>query len=429
MARASIHPPARHVPPNAPRARRPARRIAPAVLLSLSLMIATPVAAAPHPHPQADASVIATWNEITITTVNGGVASPANFNYYAFVHLAMYNAVAAITGEYELYKWDGVAPKPASPEAAAAAAAHQVLESYFGDSAARDAQLAASLANVPNPVARANGEAFGILAANHIIGLRAGDGRNAPVTVPVADAPGEWSPTPTGFAPFSTAWLGGVTPLAVTSTTQFAPGGPPALESAQYLADFAEVRDIGEALSARTPFQSQTARFFSDAGILPMQRALQELALRRGLDIDDSARLFAAVDTAIADGAGTVWAAKLQYMFWRPVTAIRASGLTTWSSYIPTPPYPDWPSGLTSVVGATGMVLERLGMLDLNITSTAIDAGPQPRHYADRATFNEDAINARVWSGIHFRFADTAGSVIGTNVANYVVDNYFQPAD
>ena len=76
------------------------------------------------------------------------------------------------------------------------------------------------------------------------------------------------------------------------------------------------------------------------------------------------------------------------------------------------------------------MVLERLyGTVDLNITSLAPDAGPQPRHYADRTTFNEDAVNARVWSGIHFRFTDTAGTNIGTNVANYVVDNYFQPTD
>ena len=82
------------------------------------------------------------------------------------------------------------------------------------------------------------------------------------------------------------------------------------------------------------------------------------------------------------------------------------------------------------MVGATGMVLERLyGSVDLNITSLAAGAGPQPRHYADTATFNMDAVNARVWSGIHFRSADIAGTTIGTNVANYVVDNYFQPTD
>ncbi len=422
-----------HASSRSPHSHRIGRRAAPAVLLSFSLLIAAPVTAAPHPHPDADASVIPTWNEMAVTTVNGGVASPTNFNYYAFVSLAMYNAVSAITGEYELYQWDGVAPKVASPEAAAAAAAHRILTNYFPgiNTGNLDAQLAASLANVRNPVARENGRTFGVEAANHIIGLRVNDGRGAPVTVPTKGTlPGQSRPTPPGFAEFTTAWLGGVTPIALNSATQFDPGPPPGLTSAQYLADLAEVQAIGELNSPRTTFQSETAKFFSDAGIQPMQRALQEFALRRGLDIDDSARLFAAADTAIADGAITVWNAKLQELFWRPVTAIREGGLTEWTSFITTPPYPDWPSGLTSVVGATGMVLERLyGSVDLNVTSLAVGAGPQPRHYADTATFNADAINARVWSGIHFRSADNAGSTIGTSVANYVVDNYFQPTD
>jgi hypothetical protein len=345
----------------------------------------------------------------------------------------MYNAVAAITGEYELYRWDGVAPKVAAPEAAAAAAAHRILTNYFPgtNTANLDAQLAASLANVRTPVARANGEAFGVEAANHIIALRTGDGRGGPVTSPTQGTlPGQWRPTPPAFLPFSTAWLGGVTPIALTSTTQFDPGAPPPLGSPQYVADLAEVQGIGEVGSARSALQTATAWFFSDAGIAPMQRALQEFALRRGLDIDDSARLFAAVDTAIADGAGTIWNAKLQELQWRPVTAIREGGLTTWTPLVTTPPYPDWPSGLCSVVGATGMVIERLyGSVDLNITSLAPATGPQLRHYGDRTTFNADAVNARVWSGIHFRFSDVAGRDVGTNVANYVVNNYFQPTD
>ena len=434
MSRASTHQLAPDASPNMPRSRRSARRTAPVVFLALTLIAATPVAAAPHPNPQADASVIATWNEMAVMTVNGGTPSPTNFNYYAFVHLAMYNAVVAITGEYELYKWDGVAPKVASPEAAAAAAAHRILTYYFPttNTANVNAQLAASLAKVRNPVARANGQAFGVLAADRIISLRAGDGRNGPVTLPTQGTlPGQWRPTPTAMLPFTgTAWLGGVTPIALTSTTQFDPLAPPALGSAQYAAELAEVQGIGEVGSARSDFQTKTAWFFSDAGIAPMQRALQEFALRRGLDIDDSARLFAAVDTAIADGAGTVWNAKLQELQWRPITAIREGGLTTWTPLVTTPPYPDWPSGLCSVVGATGMVMERLyGSVDLNITSMAPATGPQLRHYADRTTFNMDAVNARVWSGIHFRSSDIAGRNVGTNVANYVVDNYFQPTD
>ena len=413
-----------------PHPRRAGRRAATALLLSLTLISAAPAAAVPPPGA-ANAAVITTWNEIAVTTVTAGGASPAAFNYFAFTHLAMYNAVVGITGQYELYRWDKHAPTGASPEAAAAAAAHRILSYYFPAAAGNlNGKLNDSLALVPDGGAQDKGISYGVRAADNIIALRMNDGRNVVPNVPVADAPGEWSPTPPGNLPFSTAFLGGVTPIALNSTTQFAPGPPPALTDAQYLTDLAEVQAIGEVGSPRTTFQSETAKFFSDAGILPMQRALQELALRRGLDIDDSARMFAAVDTAIADGAGTVWNAKLQYMLWRPVTAIRAAGMTGWTSFITNPPYPDWPSGLTSVVGATSMVLERLyGTVDLKITSGVAGAGPQPRHYVDRATFVGDAIDARVWSGIHFRFADTAGINVGSNVANYVVDNYFQPTD
>ena len=109
-----------------------------------------------------------------------------------------------------------------------------------------------------------------------------------------------------------------------------------------------------------------------------MQAALRKLD--RGLDISDSARLFAAVETSIADTAGTVWNAKAQYMWWRPVTAIEGdtddndatAGDATWLPFITTPPLIDWPSGLCGVVGSVTTVLTRLhGMVDLTITSAA----------------------------------------------------------
>ena len=111
-----------------------------------------PSPAAPQPPRGANAAVIATWNEMAVSDGHdGGMASPTNFNYYAFVHLAMYNAVVGITGEYELYRWDAVAPKGASPEAAAAAAAHRVLTTTSARHRSPpnlDARLGASLANV-----------------------------------------------------------------------------------------------------------------------------------------------------------------------------------------------------------------------------------------------------------------------------------------
>lgn len=424
-----------------PHPHRTGRRAFPALLLSLTLISATPAMGAPT--PAAKAAVITTWNQIAVSTITANGPSPTAFNYFAFVHIAMYNAVVGITGEYELYRWTGEPSPGASPEAAAAAAAHRVLVNYFGTTPAivadLDSKLNASLALVPDGRGQNRGVRYGVRAADRIIALRANDGRGASVTVPIATEPGDWSPTPPALLPFASAWLGGVRPLALTSTTQFAPGPPPRISSARYLKEFDEVRTLGDIdapSTIRTDAMEQTAKFFSDAGIGPMQAALRELATRRALDIDDSARMFAAVETAIADGAGTVWNAKLKYMWWRPMTAIRMAdsdgndhtdGVPGWTPLITNPPYPDWPSGLCSVVGAVSTTLSRLnGKVDLNIASAA--AG-ETRHYATKAKLNQEAVDARVWSGIHFRTADEVSIKIGTKVANWTLDHYFLPVD
>ena len=49
------------------------------------------------------------------------------------------------------------------------------------------------------------------------------------------------------------------------------------------------------------------------------------------------------------------------------------------------------------------------------------------RHYEFATQLNQDAIDARVWSGIHFRTADVVGNETGTQVGDWALDNYFQP--
>ena len=70
------------------------------------------------------------------------------------------------------------------------------------------------------------------------------DGRGAAVTIPTADAAGEY------VGAFAVPWLGGVTPLALNSLQQFDPGAPPAIGTALYRAELEEVRTYG-ALNAR----------------------------------------------------------------------------------------------------------------------------------------------------------------------------------
>jgi len=395
----------------------------------------------------ADPAVITDWNAIAVNTIAGappnglGKGNAEGITWFAYVQAAVYNAVVGITGDYQLYKWHARAPHGASPQAAAATAAHRVLMTYFGSSptiaANLDAALTTSLGQIPDGVSKDQGIHYGERAAERIISLRAHDGRFAPIVYDRPPAPGVWRPTPPANAPFFDPWLSQVQPWTLNAPSQFRPGPPPAIDSDLYLKEFNEVRDYGVATgSLRSDEQTDTALFFSDVGVGPYQAALRDHVTRNGLDIGASARLFAAVDLSLADAIYAVWDGKFHYGWWRPITAIReadtdgnpnTAGVSGWTPLIVTPPYPDWPSGLSGVTGALSQAVSRLtanGVLDLDITSGATG---KTRHYDDPATIQKEVIDARVWSGIHFRTADHAGVSIGIRVANWALDHYFAP--
>ena len=285
-------------------------------------------------------------------------------------------------------------------------------------------------------MAKQRGIQFGERAAARIIKLRTGDGRfaNLPFTVP--PAAGVWRPTPPTFTPFFDTWLSQMRPLLLKSNSQFRPGPPPALTSDKYATEFNEVKKFGSFTgSKRTPKQTQTALFFSDIAVGPLQAALRDLVTRRHMDISDSARLFAATELSLADAAGVAWDSKFHFGFWRPISAIQLANTDgnpdtaadpDWQPLLTTPPYPEYVSGLTTVMGAASRALTRVlgtDRIDLRITSAAAGV---TRHYEFAAELNRDAINARVWSGIHFRTSDVLGNNMGKKVGDWALDHYFQ---
>lgn len=100
-----------------------------------------------------------------------------------------------------------------------------------------------------------------------------------------------------------------------------------------------------------------------------------------------------------------------------------------WDSLVPTPPYPDYTSGLTSVFGAATRTLVRvLGTDRIDLYLTASVAGAAlTRHYATADALRRDAVERRIWAGIHFRFADMDGLRDGTSAADWALDRYFRP--
>jgi hypothetical protein len=401
-----------------------------------SLASSTPVTA-----PAGDPAVISEWNEIAVATLAGDATTQPveDILYTGLVQAAVYNAVVGVEGRYAPYRFHAQAPRGASAQAAAVAAAHQVLVTYVPSAqAALDARYAASLAQIPGGTAQTQGIAFGIRAADSVIRLRAHDGRNAPIFFTQPAAPGVWRPTPPGM-PMSAPWLGFVTPLLVRSATQFAPPAPPALTSDRYTRDFAEVKALGPVNStARTPDQTSTAQFFSGNPLVQYNAALRDQVSVRHLDIADAARMFAAIDMSVADAEISVWHAKYTYGLWRPVTAIgladtdgnpATSPDPSWAPMITTPPYPEYPSGYNAFNSTVTHGLENLfhtRHLQLTLISTAVPPGVQ-RHYDCGDALLQDVVDARVWQGIHFRTADTAARDMGEQLAAWTLDHYFQP--
>lgn len=386
-----------------------------------------------------DPAVITDWNAIAVRTIVSENATPGPSAplYFGFVSIAVYDAVVAIEGEFEPY----IEQRPsrrASSEVAAATAAYRVLRHYFPASADNlRADYRASLADIPNGDAMARGKQVGEIAADHVIRSRRDDGRDATIPLVVDLAPGVWRPTPDAFAPMAVSWLGFVKPLLLNSPTQFALPGPYALGTDAYARDFEEVKAFGaKEGSSRSAMQTETALFWSANAPLQHQAALRDQVTRRGLDITHSARAFALLNSTTADAVIACWRAKYDYAYWRPVTAIRLAETDgndatepdpAWTPLVQTPPYPDYTSGHACFTGAvTGTLSHLFGAdaIDLNVFSPVTATS---RHYVSADTLDEEAMNARIWLGFHFRKAMTDGNQLGHDVSEWATAHYFQP--
>jgi hypothetical protein len=170
-------------------------------------------------------NVVSQWNAIASTAIvtNAKESPAASGVWFAYVHLAVFDAVNAIDHRFQPYLFTASPPAGANMDAAAIAAAHRILVNYFlSQQTTLDAAYAASVAAISDtPANIAAGLAVGEASAKALIAARANDGllANVPYTPPVG--PGYWLPTPPLFGPPVTPWLGQMVPFTMSSAAQF----------------------------------------------------------------------------------------------------------------------------------------------------------------------------------------------------------------
>jgi hypothetical protein len=227
------------------------------------------------------------------------------------------------------------------------------------------------------------------------------------------------------------AQWGGLLPFALRTQAQFRPSAPPAVDSALARFDTEQVRRVGGQTGAtRTPEQTEIAQFWYENSGQGWNRIARVVAQAQQLDAPQCARLFALLDAAMADGYIAMMEAKYHYLYWRPVTALRAAGVEGWLSFLPTPPIPDYPSGHSVVGAAAATVLARFFANDFvafETTSGQPFAGITRKFASFSAAAQENAAS-RVLAGIHFPTAVRVGLQVGDDVGNWAFDHALPPA-
>jgi hypothetical protein len=387
-------------------------------------------------------------------------------------HIAIHDALNGIKRRSDPYAVDLRRTPSASPEAAVATAAHDVLVPALRQLPAAfaagvpaavahvDNAYTAALAELPDGKRKRQGVSLGRAAAAAINSMRVGDGADTPFfdRRPILKpAPGEFRWVAGADFQVVTDW-GDVTPFVMTSGDQLRPPPPHTLTSVEYAADFNELKEIGGLTSTtRTRSQTEIALFWYESSPMRWNRIARTVSQDSHLGMWDNARLFALLNVVEADGYIGNLDAKRFYDRWRPETAIRLADidgnpltvpdtgwLPTWGS---SGAGPEYDSGHAIEGAAAAAVLaDVLGTDRITFEVCSYSFFPPPqittfspanncdgsapifRRYHSFSQAAEENGVSRIYVGWHFRNAVERGYEHGTQLGHLALDTLFMPS-
>jgi hypothetical protein len=242
--------------------------------------------------------------------------------------------------------------------------------------------------------------------------------------------PGAWVPTPPAFANPVGPYLKDSRPFLASSLTATAPPIPMPYSEDMSSELYKAAKEVYDIATNLTPEQKAIADWWADAGgagigvPAPYHQLtiITDLLESKKAKLGQAAEIYAKTGIAFKDGPINTFRGKFQYNLLRPGTYINRHIDPTWRSYLPSPPYPEYPSGLVGLYMPWMQVLIR-EFGDIPITDNAYAwRGSAPRQYPSITKMAEEAAFSRLYAGIHYRFTQVItleiGRELGNNIAN-----------
>jgi len=407
--------------------------------------------------------VVLRWNELVAESINRKLPQPPEVKIYAMITLAIHDALNNVVPKYETFaldnsqvNTDGLSREDihSIADAAVSQAARDMLAQLFpAATAAADEFLGLMLSEIGDSNLKNIGIEIGKNAAAAVLAKRANDPVLGFSSYSGGTAPGEYQANYPPWMTATPAWpdnavfginLGDLTPFGIESSDQFMNEAPYPLNSAEYIADYNEVKALGcPACPSRTAEQTEIGIFWAETSSSMLNRITRELVVQKELDGWEAARLIALIQMATIDAYIASFEEKFHFNFWRPITAIRAGdtdgvdetiGDATWTTFSrpgpdlpisPTAPMPQFPSSHSYAAGAAAEIFKAYFNSD-QINLTVISPYYLPGVERQMSSFSQLAHEKGIYGlylGYDFRQGVEVGERNGRELGEYLFEN------
>jgi hypothetical protein len=253
--------------------------------------------------------------------------------------------------------------------------------------------------------------------------------------------PGSWQPTPPNYADAVEPNWGKMRPFALDSAGQFKispPFGYNLAKKSPFWQELAAVYSISKKL---TEDEKRVAWFWDDNAFVAEAQGhamlaskkmtpgghwlaiAQKQCLAHDFSAAESAQVSFLVSAALFDGFIGCWKIKYETHRVRPETVINEHLDKDWQPFLQTPPFPEFPSGHSTISAASAEVLTAFFGENVAFTdSTEYVFGHGVGHFSSFRAAADEASRSRVLGGIHYKSGCEQGLILGEKIGKQVLE-------